>query len=204
MKKVLSLVLAISIVALTCSFGFARGRMPEKRIVMMNGRSNTTSIQKGIQAISPSSSTQSAVQLNAQIEAIKKIIANNNTISQQIQKKKANITKLINKIRRNKLTLNNAQFTSVNNLITSINNEAKLINEVKGFDNRGFMMSNRGLKQYTADQLTVIQTTLSQNTAHLNNISLNYDSIVSILTGIAGTTPAAINLPITTQPAISN
>lgn len=193
MKKILSLVLVMFVALSTSSLAFAKGRENSRiRNIMPNKGKIETTIQKGINSIAPGNSTLTNDQMNTQFDEIKKIADSNNTLSKQINTKKMNISKLIVQIRRSSKTLTSDQYTTINSLITSITTETKNINQNGRLFVYGNKLNVKAFSKLGAQDITNIQNTLVQNSTSLTKISGYYDSIISILTVVSTTTPAAI------------
>lgn len=202
-KKIVTLVLAISILTASSSLAFARDRSYKTRY--QGGRSVSITLKKSIKAIAPRSTTSSAIdpQIVTMAGNVKSANESNITITKQIITKKFDAFKLIAGIRRSGQTVSDSQYTSLSNQISTINNEAAAIININGLNNAISIANGKNtskLGQVTLQNLTTMLSSINTNTQHLNTIAAAYDSINSILSGIESTTSSAI----TTQPAISN
>jgi hypothetical protein len=204
-KKVITIILILSIMTTASSLVFARGRSYQPKHNVRGEKNNATSLIKGIQSIAPGSTTSSAIdlQIEAQADVIKTAYDAYNTTMKQIIVKRMNTSKLIMQIRRSRQTLSNDQYTNLNTLITTINSEANLIVNINGINNVIRIANTKNaskIGQVTLQDLTTMLNNINTNITHLNTISMTFDTVNSTLAGVANTTPAAI----TTQPAISN
>lgn len=195
MKKVITVILAIFIVATTSSVSFARNRGYQAKHKAIAKKS--ISLQRGIKSIAPQSTTSSAidVQIVAQADGVKKAYDNYNGLIKQIVVKRLNTSKLINQIRRSKQTLSNDQYTSLSSLIDTINTEANSIVNINGINNVIRIANGKNtpkLGQVNSQDLTNMLSNINANTTHINTISATFDIVNSTLTSIANTTTSAI------------
>lgn len=199
MKKVFSLLLTLVLVGTCSTFAFA------KTGVNFKIKGNGTSIQKSLQTIAPKTVNPNYAQIVTQLGVIKTLVEGNNTIVKEIYTKNITTIKTINTIRKNKQTLSADQYTAVSGLLTTIDTTKQKIVPIKGMNAIAVAINTKNtdkINKLNLTDLTNVQTSLNQNTVNLKTISSTYDSVNSILTVLANTTPAAITIPVTTPAAI--
>lgn len=199
MKKVFSLLLTLVLVGTCSTFAFA------KTGVNLKIKGNGASIQKSLQTIAPKTVNPNYDQIVTQLGVIKTLVEGNNTIVKDIYTKNITTIKTINTIRKNKQTLSADQYTAVSGLLTTIDTTKQKIVPIKGMNSIVVALNTKNtdkINKLNLTDLTNVQTSLSQNTVNLKIISSTYDSVNSILTVLANTTPAAITIPVTTPAAI--
>lgn len=202
MKKILTIALAIIILATSSTFAYAKGRNVKHIPASRNKKHISTSLQKSLKAIAPKSTTGAAIDpaISMQITAVKNAYTNYITVAKQINTKKVTTIKLIKVIKTSKKTLTNAQYAALNALIAKISSETKGIVNVKELDKVINLIkvtkanSANKLATVTLAELTSMLNGITANTTHLTTISTTYDLINATLTTVVNTTPAAVSL----------
>jgi hypothetical protein len=214
-KRIITLVMVLLIMATVSPLAYAKSRGREEGYQSKHHsmKRDSISLQRGLRAIKPKSTTSAAIALDPQITAqaviVKQANDNYNNITEQIFTKRSNTIKLIMNIRRSRQTLSDDQYTNINNLIDTINTEANAIVNVDGINNAIMLANGKNtarLETVTLQDLTSMLDSINANTTHLNSISTTFDTVNSTLTDIVNTisSSSTTTSAITLQPSVSD